>query len=123
MAAGDARPVPYALVDQVVLDASGNGQAQVSPAGLDFIITIRSVTVSGATSGLLIVASEYLNSVSDSQFLQGTYDGARDTSGVRQLLTAGDTLYCVWTGGPPGATATFRATGSAWPSGQGAAHL
>lgn len=123
MAAGDVRPVPYALVDQVVLDASGNGQTQVSPAGIDFIVTSRSVTVSGATSGLNLVASEYLNSVSDSQFLQGTYNGARDTSGIRQLLVPGDTLYCVWTGGPPGATATFRATGVSWPAGQGAANL
>lgn len=118
----EARPVPYRLVGQVRLDANGAGTAQVSPSGIDWIITSRSVNIAGATASGA-TASEYLDVVGDATYLQGTYDGANDSSARRQMLSPGQVLYVVWADGPPNAFASFRVAGVAYPAGQGAAHL
>ena len=62
-------------------------------------------------------------SVEDLRYLQGTYDGASDSSGRRQLVEPGSVIYVVWAGGPPNAVATFRASGLAYPAGQGRANM
>lgn len=115
-------PVPANPVGQVRLDANGNGTAQVAPSGVDWVITSRSVSI-GNDTGSGAIAREYLDAVSDARYLQGTYVGANDSSGRRQLVQPGQVLYCVWTGGPPGAVATFRVQVNQWPAGHGAAHL
>lgn len=121
-AAVPAAPVPLTRVGQVRLDAAGAGTASVFCPGMDWVVDSRGVSIAGATASGAS-ASEYLNGVSDLRYLQGTYDGANDSSGRRQLLQAGDVLYVVWAGGPANAIATFRASGLAYPAGQGRANL
>lgn len=107
---------------QVKLTAAGAGTATVACPGMDWVIDQRSVSIAPATA-TGASAREYLNNVGDASYLQGTYDGANDSSGRRQLLTPGDQIYCVWADGPPLATATFRVSGLAYPAGQGRANL
>jgi hypothetical protein len=114
--------VPITRVGQVTLDANGAGTASVACPGMDWVINQRSVSIAGATASGA-TAQEYLNATSDAAYLQGTYDGARDSSGRVQLLQAGDVLYCVWAGGPVASVATYRVSGLGYPAGQGRANL
>lgn len=114
--------VPVSRTGQVTLNAAGAGTAQVFCPGLDWVIDSRSVSIASATA-TGATAQEYLNGVSDVRYLQGTYDAANDSSGRRQLLAPGDVIYVVFADGPPGAVATYRASGLAYPVGRGRAHL
>lgn len=114
--------VPISRVGQVTLNAAGAGTATVFCPGMDWVINSRSVTIAGGTAAGA-TAKEYLNSVSDAQYLQGTYDAANDSSGRSQLLSAGDVIYCVFTAGTAGSVATFRASGLGYPAGQGRSNM
>lgn len=114
--------VPITRVGQVRLDGAGAGTAQVHCPGMDWVIDSRSVSIANATASGA-TAQEYLNAQSDAAYLQGTYDGANDSSSRKQLLVPGDVLYCVWEGGNAGALATFRVSGLGYPAGQGRANL
>lgn len=96
-------------VATTVLDASGNGVASLTPDGGDWKVTITSVSVNSSTSEP--TANLYLNTVGDVGFIEGTYSGSSDSSDTSYVVSLGEVLYCQWTGGDPGATATLRITG------------
>lgn len=107
---------------RVVGGDSGYGIAQIHCPGMDWVVRQRSVGVnSAAASGC--VATEYLNSIAPGTYLQGTYDGAGDSSSRVQLLSPGDTLLCEFSQGAAGAVATYRADGLVYPYGQGRANM
>lgn len=105
---------------QVKLDATGQGQCSVGPAGVDWVI--RTTTVSTSTAVKKAQANTYKGGVSQANLVDGTNSGNGDTSDTVILLQAGEQLFCQWTGGDAGAMAFLRITGLAWPAGQGAAN-
>lgn len=108
----------FVATAQVKLDATGVGQAMVSPAGVDWVT--ETITVSTSTSTLQPIASLYLDGVGQGGFLEGTFTGSRDTTDTSHLVQAGQQLICAWSGGDVGATAWLRVAGTSYPAGQGA---
>jgi hypothetical protein len=104
------------LVGQCTLDANGFGQATVTPSRGNFMVNLVSVTVSFPDGTPLTnepTAKLYLAVVGDSGFVEGTFSGAFDSSDTTYPINQGEPLTCVWTGGDPGANATFRVAGMA----------
>lgn len=117
-----ASPTPFSNSARVVLDATGSGTANLGPGGVDWIV--RTTTVSASTSVLQAQANTYHGGVSPANLVDGTLSGSSgDTSDTVMLLQPGDQLYCVWSGGDPGATAFMRCAGVSYPAGQGAANM
>jgi hypothetical protein len=106
----------FSRTAQVVLDASGGGQASIFPPGMDWVINLS--TVSTSTAVKVPTANVYRNFIAQANFVEGSYTGSNDSSDTRIVLHAGEALICVWTGGDPGATAAFRVSGFQYPSGQ-----
>jgi hypothetical protein len=103
------------LVGQAILDASGYGSCNVIPQGGSLNVTLSSVTVSfpdGSPLAFEPTAKVYLNIVGDAGFVEGTFSGASDSSDSAYIVGNGEILTCVWSGGDPGANATFRVTGT-----------
>jgi hypothetical protein len=103
------------LVGQTVLDSNGYGSATVTPNRGTFTVSMSSVSVSfsdGTPLAFEPVAKVYLAVVGDSGFVEGSFSGASDTSDSSYVVNQGEPLTCVWTGGDPGANATFRVTGT-----------
>jgi hypothetical protein len=98
------------LIGQTVLDANGFGQATVTPDRGALTVTGTSVSVSSHTNEP--TAKLYLAVVGDSGFIEGTFSGSSDSSDTSYPVNQGEPLTCVWTGGDPGANATFRVTGT-----------
>lgn len=92
-----------------VLDANGDGQAEISPDGGHWRITTTSVRVSTHTRQP--EANLYKGSVSDTGWIEGSSSGWRDTSDTTHLLAPGERLIATWHGGDPGAVATLRVEG------------
>ena len=116
-----AAPVRTSGSASVKLDANGNGQCSVGPAGVDWVIT--TTTVSTATAVKQPIANLYLNGVSQANLVDGTYTGSGDTTDTKHLLQPGEQLYATWTGGDPGTLAFLRVGAMAYPAGQGAAAM
>jgi len=110
-------PTPFAQPVQTVLDAGGAGQVVIGPAGVDWIVKL--VTVSTSSAVKQPTASIYLGGVSPATLLEGSSSGSRDSSDTVYLMQPGDLLYCTWSGGDAGATATLRVAGLAYPPGEG----
>lgn len=98
------------------LDAAGDGQVTIQPPGVDWLVTL--LTVATSTAVLTPEARVYVNGTSDADLIEGSYNGARDTSDTEHPLTAGDRLIVKWTGGDAGARATVRVSGWQYPFGQ-----
>lgn len=98
------------LVGQTILDSNGYGSTNVVPQGGELTVTLTSVSVSSNT--LEPVAKIYLNVIGDSGFVEGTFSGSSDASDSSYIVSQGETLTAVWTGGDVGAIATFRVTGT-----------
>lgn len=110
-------PQRFVSPAQVKLDASGNGQVTVSPGSVDWVTTL--ITVSTSTATKHPQANLYLDQVAPTCLLEGTYTGDNDSTNTSHLVQSSQQLICAWTGGDPGATATVRVTGLAYPPGQG----
>jgi hypothetical protein len=98
------------LVGQAVLDANGFGQATVTPSRGALTVSMTSVSVTSNT--FEPTAKLYLAVVGDSGFIEGTFSGSSDSSDTSYVVNQGEPLTCVWSGGDPGAGATFRVTGT-----------
>lgn len=108
-----SRTVALLASGQVTLNGSGNGQVTLGPS-----IPGDSWNPSG---GACLVSSDnatpqfqcYLNVVGPGTFIGGSQTGNNDTCAVGGLtLYTGMAIIGVWTGGDPGATATFNLSGT-----------
>lgn len=99
------------LSASVVLDGSGNGTVRFAPVGATWFIDRIAVKVS--TRVLEATAYMYQGFIGDQYLISNTLTGSTgDTStGDNIMLTDGQALYVVWSGGDAGATATAIVSG------------
>ena len=91
------------------LDGSGNGSVRILPSVNDW--KIETLSVKTSTRTLEPTASIYLNVINDGNFIEASASGGGDTSDTVHMLSRGESLYVVWAGGDPGATATVSVMG------------
>jgi hypothetical protein len=98
----------------VVLDGSGNGAVTFQPNGSNARISTLFVKVDTAENQA--VATLYKGQVADSNVIGNTNSGSTGAPAFGNIdLVDGETLYVVWRGGDPGATATATFTGKTIP--------
>lgn len=93
------------------LDAAGNGTAVLQVPALETWHLTR-VAVSATSNTSEPEARVYIGSVIPSNLLGGTYSGSLDSSDETQDVQPGQRIYCVWSGGDPGASATLSVFGT-----------
>jgi len=104
----------------VILDASGNGTAQIGPAGMreHWILASLAVKTNQAPAAIVKEAQCKIYcgaDASDPNFAGGTLSGSTGdtTSDVAgQVLDCGEYVWAVWTGGDAGAQGRVVVTGS-----------
>lgn len=107
--------LPLSEFVSVVLNGSGAGTAKIGPAahGVIWKPTVASVRVSTQVKSptCLIYAGD---SATPDNFVDGTFTGAQNsTSNIDgQVLTLGQFVFAVWSGGDVGAQATLTVTGT-----------
>lgn len=100
------------LAQSVMLDGAGDGSTAFRANGETWTIDFTSVACSPRT--IEARAYVYKNYIGDAYLLDNTLTGSTgDTTDTTYLLTDGESLIVVWTGGNPGATATATIRGSA----------
>ena len=106
----------FRAADSVTLDAGGGGTVELAPPGVEWRITLTTVTVS--TSLKQPEFDLFIGGTSELDRAEGTYSGARDSSDTPHTVQVGQSVYGVWTGGDAGAKATLRLAGFSYPAGQ-----
>lgn len=99
----------FRSVGQTKLDSTGAGQVTLSPPGIEWNVTLTSVTVSSHVKEPTFRL--YIDGVADLNFLEGSHAGSQDSSDTHHVVRAGQSLIGVWSGGDVGATATLRVSG------------
>jgi hypothetical protein len=94
----------------------GTGTVFLSPSGGGWLVTLVSLKVSSHTAEP--TATLFLNTVNEAGFLEASYSGSGDSSDTTHVLLGGEILYCVWTGGDPGALASLRVSGWQYQDGE-----
>ncbi|MER7953069.1 hypothetical protein ABTY59_37390 [Streptomyces sp. NPDC096079] len=107
-------PQTLAVAKTVVLDASGNGTLRIGPDRGAPYWRVTKVLVRTSREGQAPVPrfAYYQDYQSDATRKGQTYDGSHDESDENFLLTRGQELIAVWTGGQAGDRATFTVTGT-----------
>jgi len=102
----------------VVLDANGNGTAELGPAapGETWLPASCSITCGGSipTTGTPTLYLYAGNGISSGTFIDSTYNvtGASSSMIAGKSLYPGQQVFAVWTDGPAGQTATLAVNGS-----------
>lgn len=114
--------IPINLANSVVLNASGGGTAKLGPnIGQRWNILTASVLV--PTPNVLVPPCNiYIGGAPISDFfIDGTYTGNLDSTSrtAGYILSAGDFIFAVWTGGDVGAKATLSIYGQQQYGGRG----
>lgn len=103
-------PIPQ----QVVLDGSGNGTISFQVNGSNARITNLYVMVSSSVNQA--TCTMYKGQVANSNIIDSTNSGSTGASAKGAIdLTDGETLFVVWSGGDPAATASATFTGVTIP--------
>lgn len=99
---------------QVTLDGSGNGALAIGPTNSAQTWIPTQINVNVTTNTKEPVFKYYRGrSVGNLSYLGGTYTGSNDSSDINgQILHPGETFYCVWTAGDPGAIASVSLNGT-----------
>lgn len=111
------RTVSLSRSASVVLDSSGNGTAETGPVLPGEIWFPVSVSISCTGTQPTTLATVYLyagNGISPQYQVDNTYDvlGASSSMISGQTLYAGQLVSGVWSGGPPGGSATLTVYGT-----------
>jgi hypothetical protein len=98
---------------QVILDGSGNGALTIGPqySAQTWIPTMVGCQV---TSNNLEPGFKFYRgrSAGPGNYINGTSTGSNDSTDISGvILHPGETLYCVWTAGDPGAIASVTLNG------------
>jgi hypothetical protein len=101
------------VTGSVTLNGSGAGTVRLAPAGESWLITNMSVKTNQTSVTNEARAQAYRRQVLDSTLIDsGTYSGSSgDTSDTQFLLTDGEPVFIVWTGGDAGVVATVTLQG------------
>lgn len=93
---------------QRTLDVAGAAAAELLSAPWGQRFEVRRVTTTTSETTGSAELRLYRNSVSEANFVDGTYNAKRDASEFSPALElhAGESLLAKWTEGTPGATAT-----------------
>ena len=108
-----SQTVPLMQSASVTLDSNGNGQVTLGPSipGIIWYPVGASCIVSSDNS--TPVFQVFQDAIGQSNFQGGSQTGNNDTASLSAItLYPGQTLIGVWTGGDPGATASFNLTGT-----------
>lgn len=100
----------------VTLDSNGNGTLKIVPWSGGISWKPSSVSVKCSTNVLEAICKIYLGPTpTDQYFVDGTLSGSTGDSTDRVsgyvVDTHGNSLWAVWSGGDPGATATMSVNG------------
>lgn len=101
----------YPLQSQTTtLNGAGTGRVEVGPSvyGVTWHVALM---VTSSDSALSPVLKVYRNAVTSPAIVDQTLLGGSDVSPTDLTLTSGQRLVAVWTGGTPGAVATFNIEG------------
>ena len=110
-----SRTVQLSVTVSCVLNSEGNGTAQTGPTGTRETWNVQTASVSASTNVSEATARIYAgNSLSPAYFVDGTTWGSTgdSTSNFSAPVHLGQSVWCQWTGGDAGATATLVLTGS-----------
>lgn len=103
------RDLPLRESDQVTLDASGNGQVEITCHDFAWKISMCGVQTQPRPSSVEPELSVYING----QFVGGTQTGDLDADTTfNQFMQQGDKIQAVWIGGNPGDTAIMTLAGT-----------
>lgn len=89
----------------VQLDGAGAGSVRLPVSGVWWQIDLMSVSVNSSVKMPTALVTN------NSEFVEGSYSGALDSSDTIHYVGPTDRLVCTWSGGDANATATFRVTG------------
>lgn len=95
----------------VVLNASGNGTATLTPPNLE-TWAVTTVAVHVSTNTAEPTAQVYIGSQAPGSLIGATYTGSLDSSDGNWTVNPGQPLICAWAGGDAGATATLSILGT-----------
>lgn len=99
-----------------LLAVAGTAVVRMSPstAGSSWVVKRMTTIVTGGTitPSTIINLAVYLNSVSESNRVDGTQSAAQDTSETNVPLQASDTLIGVYTNVPAGGVCTLTISGT-----------
>lgn len=97
-----------------VLDAAGNGRAELGPTfgPAHWHVTATSVRTSSPGQGSIPLCELYAGTEDASGYIDTSYDGSADSCDIPYDLTQGSKTIAIWTGGNPGDTATLSVTGT-----------
>lgn len=100
--------------NQVTLDASGNGQCQVAPAGNErwHVNRIAVVTNQSAAVTTIPVCSVYMDSVADANLFDATFTGSQDSTDADLTLEKNQPLIARWEDGVAGTIGTLSVFGT-----------
>lgn len=91
--------------------ANGTATVTIGPNGVE-TWDVSTIGVQVSTNTLEPIAKVYLNTISPTTFIGGTYTGSNDSSDQSVTLLQGQTLICQWTTADVGATATLSLYGT-----------
>lgn len=102
-----ARRLPLNAFNETTLDASGSGAIELKPTshGETWLVTSASIKVSSNT-----VEPEF-NLYSNGVFIDGTFDGSLNATGLYEILATNQPMRGEWSGGDSGAIAQLRLGG------------
>jgi len=91
------------------LDATGAGQVTIAATGPGW--TVRHLSINTSTAVKEPTFRLYLDLVSPTSLLEGSYSGSQDSSDTVHTVQGGQLLIGVWAGGDAGAVATMLVSG------------
>ncbi len=104
-----ARTLPLRISDQVTLDASGNGQVELTCDVAGWTLTMAGLRVEPRPVDREPEAQIFING----QFVGGSLSASMDSDTTfGQTMQQGEKIQAVWTGGDPGKTAILSLTGT-----------
>lgn len=113
-----ARTVSLAASASVVLDANGNGTAEVGPTVPGEVWSPGSVSIScGGTIPVTGAPTLFIyagNGISQATFIDSTYNITGSSSSMisGKTIYPGQNVYAVWSDGPPNETAVLAVNGT-----------
>jgi hypothetical protein len=102
--------IPLDTNRTVIFDSSGIARVIIGPTVYGETWRVRRMTVS-SDSAADSDAKVYLNSEVDSRLVAGSFSGNRDFNETDITMQTLDRFICVWSGGTPGARASFLLQG------------
>jgi len=108
------RLLPLTAKASTVLDANGNGTAEVGPLSFGEQWSNLTAAVRASTNTDEAICSTYAGAAATPGYFAGatTWGSTGDSTTNLPTVQVGGNVFAVWTGGDPGATAYLTVTGT-----------